>query len=219
VKAEIIPVSRRAVVGTNFAYVTRLEPRANLLNKEETMRFRSITASAFLAAAIACAPSDAGVTATVKSKLAADDFVRARNINVDTKDRVVTLTGEVRTEQEKTIAIDIAKQTTGVTNVVDNLSVSPELQTAPTTGRLGDTPDATERVAGDAAITADVKSRLLADTTVGGLKIDVDTKNGVVELKGEVDSQTERDRALDVARRANGVVRIEDKLEIKRPSR
>lgn len=46
--------------------------------------------------AIGCAQSDAGITTSVKSQLAADDVVKARRIDVDTRDRVVTLTGARR---------------------------------------------------------------------------------------------------------------------------
>jgi len=49
---------------------------------------------------VGCSQSDSGITTSVKSKLVADDMVKARNINVDTRDRVVTLTGTVRPESD-----------------------------------------------------------------------------------------------------------------------
>lgn len=61
----------------------------------------------------------------MKSRLVADDLVKARRIDVDTRDRVVTLTGEVRSSQEESQALQIAKNTAGVANVVDRLSVVP----------------------------------------------------------------------------------------------
>jgi len=64
----------------------------------------------------------------------------------------------------------------------------------------------------DAAITAAVKSKLLADTTVGGLKINVDTRDGVVSLSGPVKSQTEKDTALRIARETSGVRDVLDNL-------
>ena len=51
----------------------------------------------------------------------------------------------------------------------------------------------------DAAITAAVKTKLLADTKVGGLKIDVDTKDHVVTLTGQVHSAAERAEAVRLA--------------------
>ena len=46
-----------------------------------------------------------------EAQLAADELVKARNINVDTKDRVVTLTGVVQSQQEETKALQIARST------------------------------------------------------------------------------------------------------------
>jgi osmotically-inducible protein OsmY len=73
---------------------------------------------------------------------------------------------------------------------------------------------ATGQVVSDAEITASVKSKLLADKTVGGLKLDVDTDKAVVTLKGKVHSATERDQALRLARSTSGVTRVVNKLEI-----
>ena len=49
----------------------------------------------------ACAQTDAGISTSVKSRLAADDTVKAYRIDVDTKDKVVTLRGEVDTPAAK----------------------------------------------------------------------------------------------------------------------
>ena len=76
-----------------------------------------------LAFAVACAASDPGITTAVKSKLAADDTVKAYQIDVDTAEKVVTLSGTVATAAQKTEAGSIARDTTGVTRVVNNLRV------------------------------------------------------------------------------------------------
>lgn len=81
---------------------------------------------------IACSQSDPGVTTAVKSKLAADDVVKAYRIDVDTKDRVVTLSGAVDTSMARTRAVELARGTEGVREVVDQLTVTPG--TTPTTG-------------------------------------------------------------------------------------
>ena len=94
------------------------------------MRFRMlIGACAIALASVGCAQSDAGITTAVKGKLVADDLVKARQINVDTRNKVVTLTGEVRTQAEESRALQIARDTKGVVNVVDQISVVPEQAT------------------------------------------------------------------------------------------
>lgn len=75
--------------------------------------------------------SDAWITTKVKSKLAADPQVNPFNINVDTKNRIVTLTGEVQTEMARSEAEKHASDTRAVRSVVNELTVNPEAEGAP----------------------------------------------------------------------------------------
>ncbi len=52
-----------------------------------------------------------------------DDYVKARTINVETKGSVVTLTGTVESVAERERAVRLAKETKGVTEVVDKLEI------------------------------------------------------------------------------------------------
>jgi hyperosmotically inducible protein len=163
----------------------------------------------------ACSQSDAGVTTAVKSKLATDDTVSAYRIDVETKDRVVTLKGEVDTAAAKDRAVELARTTSGVRDVVDVLSIAPAA--APTTGideRPGEAGREAGSMMGDAGITTAVKAKMIADTTVGGLKIDVDTEDGVVVLTGNVNSAAEKRRAVEIARETEGVKKVTDQLEV-----
>lgn len=172
----------------------------------------AITAATLFA--VACAQSDAGITTKVKTKLAADSTVKASQVNVDTKDKVVTLSGSVDTDAAKTRAVELARDTTGVRDVVDNLNVG-----AATSAYGGTDANGTRSVGGvvdDAAITASVKTKLLADTQVGGLKIDVDTKDGVVTLtSNSMNSQAEIDTATRIARETSGVKDVQNRLTVK----
>jgi hyperosmotically inducible protein len=160
---------------------------------------------------VGCSQSDSGITTSVKSKLIADDMVKARKIDVTTNDRVVTLTGTVQSPMEENRALEIARDTNGVADVVDKMSVmSGEPGAAPTAGL--ETVPGVRGAVSDTAITSDVKARLLADADVSGLKIDVDTRDGVVTLSGTVTSPVQKSRAVEVAGKADNVVRIEDNL-------
>ena len=66
----------------------------------------------------------------------------------------------------------------------------------------------------DATITTRVKTALLNDKDVGGLRIDVDTTLGVVSLSGVVRSQAEADKAVTVARQIGGVKDVRSTLQI-----
>jgi osmotically-inducible protein OsmY len=66
----------------------------------------------------------------------------------------------------------------------------------------------------DATITTRVKTSLLNDPDVAGLKIDVDTFKGVVTLSGAVKSAAERDKAIALARKIGGVTDVKSTLQI-----
>lgn len=68
--------------------------------------------------------SEAALTAKIKSKMALDDHVNARAINVDTAGSVATLSGVVASKDERKRAVQLARDTEGITKVVDKLEVS-----------------------------------------------------------------------------------------------
>ncbi len=67
--------------------------------------------------------SDGGITAKIKSKMALDDTVEARRINVSTRDHVVTLSGTVTSAKERERAVQLARETEGVKSVKDELRI------------------------------------------------------------------------------------------------
>ena len=204
-------------------------------------RFAMWMAAAGFAVTAACSQTDAGITTAVKSKLASDDTVKASEINVDTHNHVVTLNGSVDSRAAKERAMQIARDTNGVTSVVDDLVVGPAPEA--TSGRYDrndqtaddkahdakadaedkthDAKGTTERAAArsgealsDAAITSEVKTKFLAEPGVSGLSIDVDTHNGVVTLSGTVKSKAEATKAMAMARESKGVKRVVNKLKV-----
>ena len=66
----------------------------------------------------------------------------------------------------------------------------------------------------DSAITTEVKTKLLAAKGVPGSKIDVDTANGIVTLKGVVPTRASRAKALRITRNSKGVKRVVDQLTV-----
>ena len=66
----------------------------------------------------------------------------------------------------------------------------------------------------DTTTTTRVKTAMLNDPVVGGLRVDVDTYKGVVTLSGRVKTSAERDQAITIARRTQGVVEVKDALQV-----
>jgi osmotically-inducible protein OsmY len=72
---------------------------------------------------VAIVADDTAITAKVKAAILAEPGLKTLQINVDTKDATVTLTGNVDSDMLRDRAKQIAMSTEGVKNVVDNLSV------------------------------------------------------------------------------------------------
>ena len=67
--------------------------------------------------------NEGSLTARIKAKMALDDNVKALSIDVDTNGSVVTLSGSVHSAAEHAKALQLARETAGVTSVVDRLVV------------------------------------------------------------------------------------------------
>jgi hyperosmotically inducible protein len=101
-------------------------------------------------------------------------------------------------------AVSAVKSTTGTTEV-----------TADTTGTAATQPPPTSRV-NDAAITASIKTDFLKDPDLSVLKIDVDTRAGVVTLNGLAGDEPARLRAEKMAGAVKGVREVRNFLVVKR---
>ena len=70
------------------------------------------------------AMSEAALTTKIKAKMTLDDKIESRYIDIDTNGSVVTLSGTVRSEAERARAVQLARETEGVTAVNDRLRIS-----------------------------------------------------------------------------------------------
>jgi osmotically-inducible protein OsmY len=69
---------------------------------------------------------DAEISSKIKGKMVLDDYVKARAIRVMTKNGTVTLQGVVRSVDEHDRAMTLARETAGVTQVIDELRVEAQ---------------------------------------------------------------------------------------------
>lgn len=69
------------------------------------------------------AVSEMALQGKIKSKMALDELVKAADIDVDSSNGVVTLTGRVGSEAERKRALQLARETEGVTSVTDRLVI------------------------------------------------------------------------------------------------
>jgi osmotically-inducible protein OsmY len=69
----------------------------------------------------------------------------------------------------------------------------------------------------EGALTTKIKSKMALDDSVKARTISVNTDGSVVTLTGTVGSNSERDRAVRLATETDGVTKVVDRLEVKRP--
>jgi hyperosmotically inducible protein len=141
---------------------------------------------------------DSVITTIVKSKLAVDNETSSANINVDTMNGVVTLTGVVTTRANKEQAERIARNTEGVTRVINNITVETNGNHAGMS-------------ASDLAILSRIKTRYVAEGVIGPK---VEVKDGMVTLTGNVENAQIRIRAENIARATSGVKEVNNMIEV-----
>lgn len=68
--------------------------------------------------------SDVSTTASIKTELMANDNIKGLSVNVDTYNNQVTLSGEVQSEAQKSLAESIVKKREDVTKVINKIRVN-----------------------------------------------------------------------------------------------
>jgi hyperosmotically inducible protein len=141
--------------------------------------------------------SDSGITSVVEASLEANETVKARQVEVQTREGVVYLTGAVETVEARREAARVAWRTEGVRGVNNDLTVGET-----TVGEWMD----------DVMISSKVKSQLIANTLIRARDIDVSSSQGVVTLIGRVSSQAVKTDAERIARATKGVTDVNNEL-------
>ena len=143
--------------------------------------------------------ADSTISSMIESSLSANDHVNARQVEVQTREGIVYMTGVVDTEEARREAGRVAWRTKDVDGVENYLTVG-------------------ERTAGDwlddAMISSKIKSKLIANSEILARDIDVSSSLGVVTLIGRVSSSTIRSDAERIARNTEGVTSVNNELAI-----
>jgi hyperosmotically inducible protein len=138
-----------------------------------------------------------GITSVIRASLEANDKVKARQVEVQTREGTVYLTGVVDTEEARHEAARVAWRTEGVEGVVNDLTVGER-----TVGSW----------IGDVVISSKVKSKLIANSDIKAGDIDVGSSQGVVTLIGRVSSEKIKSEAERIARATSGVKDVHNEL-------
>ena len=143
--------------------------------------------------------NDSVISTTIKRKMMADEFVKARNIDVDVLNGIVYLIGVVKSSSQKRMAADIARGIEGVRKIENQLIIGKTT--------IGQTFD-------DTMLTSKIRVKLLQTPDIRSTNIDVDTYNNIVTLTGIVKTHQERGKALYVAQKVAGNKQIVNNLSV-----
>ena len=141
--------------------------------------------------------ADSAITSVIQKSLEANDSVKAKQVEVQTREGVVFLTGVVDTEEARREAARVAWRTEGVDGVVNDLTVGER-----TVGSWVD----------DVMISSKVKAKLIASSPIRAGDIDVGSSQGVVTLIGRVRSEATRSEVERIARGTKGVKSVSNEL-------
>ena len=159
--------------------------------------------------------NDAWIDGKAAATLLFNGNLDSFDINTDVKNGNVVLTGKVENSVDKKLAEELVANIDGVTSVDNKLTVvSDKDMEGDMSDDMEDTVDEGTSELTDAKIATVIKTRLLMDTDISGFDIDVDVENGVVTLTGDVDSDAERDLAVEIAKNASDVKDVESNLRV-----
>lgn len=150
---------------------------------------------------------DAATTSKVKTALLLSKNVSAFDITTTTTRGTVSLSGEVPSEETRRLAGAIAQDTSGVSEVQNNLVVNPSAGRNPAMANLGD------RVA-DLEVKTIVIDRLARSPELKDKRINVQVGKQVVTLDGTVDSPAQKRAAEQIAVEAPGVQSLVSQLTV-----
>jgi len=144
---------------------------------------------------------DSTIQSSVKAGLLAEKGVPSNDVNVETYNGVVLLSGFVKTQEQKDAAGRVAGGVSGVKQVRNQIAIHEATS-------MGTKMD-------DTMLVGKVKAALIDASDVKGGQINVEARGGIVQLGGFVTSGTMRDRAIAIAKGIDGVKRVDDALFVK----
>ena len=155
-------------------------------------------------APLAATNSDAWLVTKVKTTLFFHSSVSATATEVNAKDGIVTLRGDVAGQAQKDLTTEYAKDVDGVKDVKNEMVVSTASKKSKSAGDKID----------DASITGLAKMTLLYHRPTSALNTSVTTQDGVVTLTGKAKNAAEKDLATKYVKDVNGVKSVKNQMTI-----
>jgi osmotically-inducible protein OsmY len=143
------------------------------------------------------ASKDSRIESSAKKSYVFKTYLKGDDINIQSRDGVVTLTGTVSEESHKSLAQETVAGLPGVKSVDNRLEVKGERPVENS----------------DAWLSAKVKTMLLFHRNVSAMT-EVNTKDGIVTLQGEATSQAQKDLTTEYAKDVEGVKDVKNEMTV-----
>ena len=174
--------------------------------KMKAMYFMALMAAAVVLLVISmpaqASKTDDRIESSAKKSYVFKTYLKKDDIKIESKDGVVALTGTVSEEYHKSLAQDTVASLPGVKSVDNRLEVKGEKHAEKS----------------DAWITAKVKTTLLFHRSVSAMT-EVDTKDGIVTLKGDADNQAQKDLTTEYVKDVDGVKDVNNEMTVPKTSK
>lgn len=148
---------------------------------------------------------DAWIDGKAESTILFNGNLNSFDINTDVHQGVVTLTGKVDSKVDKALAQELVESLDGVKSVDNKLTVL--------SNKNADD-DSVMTALMDSKVETVVKTKLLVESEVNGTDIEVEVTEGTVVLTGEVQSDSEKQLAVAIAKNTNDVKKVVNKLTV-----
>jgi hyperosmotically inducible protein len=150
--------------------------------------------------------SDAWIALKIRSSLLFHSNVSAADTKVDVNNGTVLLTGTVDNAAQKELTEVYAKDIEGVQSVNNQLVIreNPSMDSSSVSVTMD-----------DASITSEVKYSLLTHRSTSAVKTKVTTKDGVVMISGDADSDAEKDLVTKLAGSIRGVRSVDNEMVVR----
>jgi osmotically-inducible protein OsmY len=157
---------------------------------------------------------DAWITGKIETVYELNGNLNAFEIDTDVANGTVHLTGMVESDIDRDLAGQIAEGIDGVVDVQNDLTVEETARQMAAARADGDEQRTFGGWVDDATTTAAVKANLVGNSNTKGLQIDVDTRDNLVTLSGEVSTADVKQLAEEIARNTGDVKDVRNQLVV-----
>ncbi len=141
---------------------------------------------------------DDRIESSAKNSYAFKTSLKHDDIKIEAKDGIVTLTGTVSEKSHKSLARDTVASLPGVKSVDNELEVKGEQHSGNS----------------DLWLKAKVEMALLFHRNVSAMKTKVDVKDGIVTLRGNADSEAQKELTTEYVKDVRGVERVRNEMAV-----